>query len=554
MSEFAHTVLRAGSHVVRLARRVTPLLVPGSGWSGATAQPDAVGDSEDFGYDAKAIARWDVVPFQTFTGTMNVGVVAFHREGIDRVDFAVNGGDWRPATSMRLNPTTGVVEYFVALRASDFADGPVEVRAIAYPNVGEPRVLAGALTGTDAANRGEHSMFLNANAGGTLVSRIRYVSTTGNDANDGITPETPKATIKAAAWSIRDAGGGDVSHGLIYLAAGNHAFSGRVDTDVLNAASGWLTIAPAPGVAREDARITTGGSGQRLNATLTRLHNVTLTTGLVTSGSHAISPHIWLDNVNVVGPNRFTEVVFSGYGRRYITDTSISTVRKGMDSVTLARNVDISHTGEDGCFNPQMLVNVTIDDVNPAGWEEFQHILSGEPHPDVVQWSGGGVLANVIYYGLKSSNIGPAQGIFMKDAVSMAGFAVVNAAVQSDLSQIHVPLNHFLLWHCTFTNSFRFRDGALLSGSTATNISVRNTSMLSMIGAETPAGNVVIDNNHGVSGSFGANGTTGDALLTGFTPGAGSPLRSRLNALLVTHDVNNNPRSIGGSIGAVEVA
>src|SRR5690606_33560784 len=53
--------------------------------------------------DAKAIARWDVVPFQTFSGTMNVGIVAFHINGISKVDFEI-GGKTYTVTEATLNP------------------------------------------------------------------------------------------------------------------------------------------------------------------------------------------------------------------------------------------------------------------------------------------------------------------------------------------------------------------------------------------------------------------------------------------------------------------
>jgi hypothetical protein len=100
-------------------------------------QPPAVGSQSAPGFDAKAIARWDVVPYQTFTSDFNVGVVAFHMNGIDRVDFSCNGGPWVTVREMQLNPQTNVWEYTARLRAADFAaDGPAEVRAIAYPVTG----------------------------------------------------------------------------------------------------------------------------------------------------------------------------------------------------------------------------------------------------------------------------------------------------------------------------------------------------------------------------------------------------------------------------------
>src|SRR5581483_2242317 len=95
----------------------TPRATPGSGFSGATAQPDAIGAG--LGSTQKAIARWDVVPYQAFAGKLVIGVVAFHigTDGIDFVRFIVEGGSPIDVPAMTLNPTTNVVEYCCQLDA-----------------------------------------------------------------------------------------------------------------------------------------------------------------------------------------------------------------------------------------------------------------------------------------------------------------------------------------------------------------------------------------------------------------------------------------------------
>src|SRR6185436_2472821 len=85
-------------------------LTPGTGFSGPTTQPPVQGTGA--GSDAKAIARWDVVPYQTFDTTLNIGVVAFHINDIAKVAFSVNGGPWTDVSQMTLNPETNVVEYW----------------------------------------------------------------------------------------------------------------------------------------------------------------------------------------------------------------------------------------------------------------------------------------------------------------------------------------------------------------------------------------------------------------------------------------------------------
>src|SRR5690606_9628826 len=129
-----------------------------------------------FGADAKAIARWDVVPYQIIDCSFEVGVVAFHINGIDRVEFSLENGPWVPVREMTLNPRTQVREYWVVLPCDNLPDGPSEVRAIAYPKVGIPRVLGLYPIDTslafDSSERvawqtGQHSLGLVVNSGGT---------------------------------------------------------------------------------------------------------------------------------------------------------------------------------------------------------------------------------------------------------------------------------------------------------------------------------------------------------------------------------------------------
>jgi len=79
---------------------------------GRRRHPATQGDYVANGYsqNENAIARWDVVPYQTFTGNFNVGVVAFATvlggNQLDHVAFAVNGGAWVNVSAMTANPQT----------------------------------------------------------------------------------------------------------------------------------------------------------------------------------------------------------------------------------------------------------------------------------------------------------------------------------------------------------------------------------------------------------------------------------------------------------------
>ncbi len=339
------------------------MLRAGSGFSGPTSQPAPLGNPSNPGFDARANARWDVVPYQTFDSTFNVGVVAFHINGIDRVEFSVNGGTWTAVRSMTKNPQTDVYEYTATLRAADFQDGAIEVRAVAYPKVGEARVL--------------ESMPLNANSGGTLTNAaVRYVSPTGNDANDGLSAASPKEHMVAAANSI-----GDCSGATIYLMAGDHVQGIVPATCTTNGQ--WLTITRAPGTDIGDVTITgfspSDGHGF-YNATLIHYQGVTFT-GAVT-GSTVRTDYVWIDGCEVDGHSSETSAAVDVL---YVTDSNFDNLvgTIGINGATLVRDVHFGYIQGDIIKQCLLSINVTVDEqqqvgaqhsslwktTNPAGYE-----------------------------------------------------------------------------------------------------------------------------------------------------------------------------------------
>jgi len=117
-------------------------LLPGE-WTD-TEQPDSYSDGGDHPADQETlpVARWNIIPMQVVpSGGFEVGVVAFHANGIDRVEFEANGGSAAIVNKMTLNTRTGNREYSVNLDMSS-GDQLVELRAIVYPkDQGKPFVL-----------------------------------------------------------------------------------------------------------------------------------------------------------------------------------------------------------------------------------------------------------------------------------------------------------------------------------------------------------------------------------------------------------------------------
>jgi hypothetical protein len=359
------------------------ILTPGTGWTGPTAQPATVGQPGQLGYKDNAIARWDVVPYQTFSDTFNVGVVAFDIAAIDHVAFSVNGGAWVNVTAMTKNPQTNVVEYWATLRASDFAqDGTVEVRAVAYPTAGVPRVL--------------DSLILNANGHGTLPNPVRYVSPTGSDTSGDGTSAHPFASIIKAANSIGTAQG-NTNGGTIYLMAGNYndvADFSRFSNQTVNQ---WLTITHAPGLSQSDVKMTTCSNWNTITANdnlLLHYYDITFE-GTIPFGG-AKTDYTWIDHCQF---NNWTNSTFAaitkaatGLDNIYVTDTNFQNVNAVIEGAELVRNVKADRVAGDLLHDVKCAINVTVTNFSQEG----------ASHTNVYQDSYD--LRNVILYGITSTS------------------------------------------------------------------------------------------------------------------------------------------------------
>lgn len=489
-----------------------PVLRPGSGFSGATPQPPAVGHSGLRGYDAKAIARWDVVPYQDFDGLFHIGVVAFHMNGIDRVEFSVEGGPWTPVTEMKLNPRTGVWEYTATLDAQDYADGLVEVRARVFPkSAGEVRVLAGDIVGT--ASDGVFSMFLHANAADSLVRKATYVSPRGNDDTGDGTRERPYRTIGHAAFASSD--DRDASGATVYLLPGDYEFGPYSYGKRFRSNTSWLTIEAAPGVSRDQVRIIGSSSSDGLKTDMIRLKNLTIAPRREAAPINAASrpvARLWLDGCRLQGLGSTSSLAWwSGFEQTYCTDLHVSDNRDGLNGL-LVRNVLIEDIGSDAFSNARFVVNATVRNIDRGG-VDF--------HPDVYQLYGPTeTFENLIVYGLEAYDA-KSQGIFARGLQGVKDSAFVNVLIELTdpimLSQWRSPVtDHVLFWHVTHLNKpfwFRLDASRGIADSTLHNVSFVGSIFESILDEAGIIPNGFFDHVHdirGTSGIIGVDITTGD--------------------------------------------
>ncbi len=508
--------------VITSQQPAAPTIRPGSGWSGLTPTPAARGNGPT------PIARWDVVPYQTITGKFGIGIPAFHINGIERVDFAVNGGNWVSVNQMTKNPYSGgVVEYWVEIDANDFpVDGPVEIRATVIPSSGTPIVFQGNDL-TEETTHGVHSMFINTNSRGTLPSHTRYVDPVrGNDSTGDGTENNPFKSIVAAAADITtDSGSSD--GGIVYLKAGEYFWGTEGTTPRIITNNRWLTIKPAPGLTKNQVKITDTSSGG-LKTKFVKIEDVHVHNTIVGSAG---ATNVWADNVLFTG-NDLSSFEFplrnSDWNLIYGTNNKYSMMRRAIGGYTLGRNLTVDHIGGDMFKTPYALINVTgsnLIDANPnLGAAE------GDIHRDVVQIQSPP--KRWLIYGLTATKNISGQDFFAtcgagREGCNFKDVAFVNYMVNSKslvAGKWNIAGDHLLLWNMFHGSTLSFPSHEEGRPKILTNLSIRNSVFGALSGFNpvywniNNGGNFAIDN-HYISGRnvYGINYTTGGSLAEIFT-------------------------------------
>ncbi len=523
------------------------------------------------GSGAKAIARWDVVPYQTITGELNVGVIAFHKNGIDRVEFYADGGSPAVATEMTLNPITGVWEYVGILRADNYQNsGPTELRAIVYPNNGAPRILQNS-SGQDL---GDKSLPLVINKNNSLSSNTVNVSASTGQ------------TIATAVNQLRGMPN-QCSGATIRLSAGTYMFEdmGGVVCD----ASRWVTIEPAAGATQAQVIIVPNPalpSYQRTNVLpKLRLRNVTVRTNSL-NYVYPYNPQtterlVWFDNVKIEGTGFFgttpanstsksTTLTDSGNPRMFYSDVQISNTAApefGTDSTILMRNVKGRDIGTDFSNSKTLMVNIEMDHL------KSRHDLGS--HPDFIQTTARDIryapplnLDNMIVYNVKGIDIGAQTAI---GANTMKNVALVNFQTSKHIGDPQVALwmpgavdngetDHILFWGVGIYNGV-----LVVNRGNQTNIDFKGSFVEKMMHD---------GNNHNISGWTGAYNhfmdslswaalTVGTPVYNGgslsslfrdhenqdFHPSSGSALGNKISNLFIPADIDGRERESSTAIG-----
>lgn len=416
---------------------LSPVLSNGSGFAGPTAQPPNEGDSGSEYYDCTAGARWSTVPDQTVDVSIAVGVVSFHAAGIARVEFSLDGGPWTPVATPRLNPQTSVFEFYAVVEPAGLADGPHEVRAIAFPVAGTPRVLPGLTLVTNA----NHSL----PGGGTL-----YVANGGTDAPArGGTPDLPLRTLQYALDKMRSSLAAYDGGRIVITEAGEYKLSSPSDSVE---AQRWITIESSDSLAGDavvidglDPAVLVRPKVRRL-----RFHRVCLDSSrmmqMYKEDSHAqwYDACTWFQSAGWTysPPMDLVPVRNQGYGGLFVTDSLAHDCLFGFPNANLVRGSTVRHCSGDCFQNSLAVINCAMEEVDDtvSDW-----------HADLFQYYGD--LENVIVFNCTGKNVKATQNFFLDPYQStFTNMFFVNVAIEDvagnpPFTQLASPCKHVLFSH-----------------------------------------------------------------------------------------------------------
>ena len=309
------------------------------------------------------IAYFDVVPQQNVKEVFNLGVVAYHLEEVDRVEYTITRdgyigdwnadeivdgqdlgilverwgrgvggrelgqllGAWGSATPHKpevvtvmeqtLNPRTGELEYWFSLDTRKDPDTKITVTAEIFPVHGPSLVLdqnIEDILGESYQSRPEQqwagiNLFSN-NTGRWNLGEPIYMSPDGDDATADGTMENPFANFMPA---LRHAEGDSdpymtVEGRRIYMLPGEYVLDGSYCETAWWAcstgreATRFLEVSPAPGYGRGDV-VLTGESGMNMGRQPTRFKDIVFVSSAENWMTPATGAIRWYDNCTISG-------------------------------------------------------------------------------------------------------------------------------------------------------------------------------------------------------------------------------------------------------------
>lgn len=411
----------------------------------------------------RPIARWTTVDRQRLNNgdTLDLGVVAFAKDGINRVEFTFAGKTVK-VYGMTTNSQTGVYEYHTVVNASDYtSDGAKTITAKAICNGGhENPPPEGGATGLPA-------LTIYANNGGSLTTKTAWADyAAGSDSTGEVgNSSKPYKTIGAALAAVAAANGGKADGCFVKLKKGSHTIKPASGTfQRVYCANEWATITldDTDETADKDNTLINARYGDGVVTAYTQFKGITLQASggansyVITGFTGADS--VWVNDCKCVGGgqgNAKSNPLNAG-GTVYWTETTVDDCDRAAHSAQMQRNFTVTDISDDVAVLCPLLVNVAVDGVDP---------LATGAHADVWQWYDGGP-TDAILYNVTALDC-HYQGIFFRQqdtnykypsiAPPFQGVAFVNVHIElkdpvysgGGASWIKGSGDHLLVWNCT---------------------------------------------------------------------------------------------------------
>ncbi|MDD5148478.1 MAG: hypothetical protein PHH08_03365 [Candidatus ainarchaeum sp.] len=352
------------------------------------------------------VARWDMVPYQRINAgeTLNLGVIAFSKNGIEKIEFSITGqgysGGTKTATTMALNPQTNVWEYWVPLSANEFSsDGTITIEATATGKDGGIRNKT-----TGGGGLGLDALTFNVNPNNGLPQPAAWVDIRGNDETGAVNDSAkPFRTIGRAVdgirlWKQSNGYANNSDGGIVRLNPGDHNMeNGRIWSEI-PMENEWVTITTAAGGNKANTSLRNGNGGTpRLK--LLKIEGITLKSSATNNFAvynQLANASIWIDKSDLIGPGRYVEagytIMLGPNQSLYYTDDYFTALDFAVAGAKIARNVTIEHIGEDAFRQTSLIANSRADDLSPdiADLAGAVYTAHGHPsgHENVIEKTG----------------------------------------------------------------------------------------------------------------------------------------------------------------------
>jgi hypothetical protein len=360
------------------------------------------------------IGCWAQVPHQMVEAgqTLPVGVHAFHKDGITKVRFTVNGqgltNDIRDVTTRTQHPDFETQWYKTDIVCNDFStDGEITVDVELHGATGPIRDKN--WTAGDGEEQGCWQFKMVVNPGGTIDVNRAYITAGGSDVTGTINdPDKPYATVAGAATDLEVTTEKGNHAEIIFNEAGNFGM-GNVATSTNS--TGWLTVKKADSLSLGDVVI--DGGTQAANPATTLVHYQ----GLVVEGDHKIRPKftpngsnkLWVDRCKLDGltfpgstNNPIEWSTFNQKNRKFYTHVEIFRCQEGYTQ---------SYRGFAGGLHVHQFTNDSMQGCQHVFDSVFEDNEQASPelHTDLCdigsQAIGGIHHHNMLFYNIRAVNI-----------------------------------------------------------------------------------------------------------------------------------------------------